>query len=66
MFRSEKFRRARLLRPDLIRPFDEVVREALESAMILCGGNAALAARCLRMKRTTLQSKLTKYVHSDA
>lgn len=54
-----------LLRPDLVRPFRETVREAIESAMILCGGNMALAARSLGFKRPTLQAMWKKYVRDS-
>lgn len=53
------------LRPDLVRPFRETVKDAIESAMILCGGNMALAARSLGLKRTTLRSMWVKYVREN-
>lgn len=51
-----------LLRPDLVRPFRQTVQDAIESAMILCGGNKSLAARALGVKRTTLNSMWLRYV----
>lgn len=54
-----------LLRPDLVRPYRETVQNAIESAMILCGGNLSLAAKSLGLKRTTLQSMLIRYVRDN-
>lgn len=54
-----------LLRPDLVRPFQQTAKEAIESAMILCGGNMALAARSLGLKRTTLQAMWNRYVRES-
>lgn len=36
-----------LARPDLVRPFRQTIQDAIESAMILCGGNMSLAAKSL-------------------
>lgn len=44
----------------LIRPLAEVEQAAIESAMILCEGNVAKAARHLQIKRSTLASRLKK------
>jgi transcriptional regulator with PAS, ATPase and Fis domain len=51
-----------LLRPDLVRPFRQTVQDAIESAMILCGGNKSLAAKSLKVNRTTFQAMWNKYV----
>ena len=51
-----------LLRPDLVRPFRQTLQNAIESAMILCGGNKSLAAKSLQVKRTTFQAMWDKYV----
>jgi transcriptional regulator of acetoin/glycerol metabolism len=59
---SPKLEIKTLLRPDLIPPFRQTVQAALESAMILCGGNKSLAAKSLQMKRTTFLAMWTKYV----
>lgn len=56
-----KREKARILAFDpseLIRPFDERVLQILESAMILSRGNKALAARRLRLNRSTFMAKL--------
>lgn len=50
------------LRPDLVRPLRQTLKDAIESAMILCGGNLSLAARRLQLKRSTLQSMRKKFV----
>lgn len=39
---------------ELIRPLGEVTRRSVESALILCGGNRAMAAKYLQISRPTL------------
>lgn len=52
--------------PLLVRPLAEVERRTIESAMILCQGNVAKAARRLQISRTTLASKVQKLRKEDA
>jgi DNA-binding NtrC family response regulator len=50
---------------DLIRPWAEVERKAIESAMILCAGNLTLASQKLGLSRTGLRQKLNGYRVQD-
>jgi len=52
--------------PLLIRPLHEVKRKAVESAMILCGGNIRLAAMRLGISQTGLRKMLAEYRKADA
>ena len=52
--------------PDLIRPLDSVKRRAVESAMILCEGNASEAARRLGISYGGLRRLLREYRREDA
>ena len=52
--------------PDLVRPLASVERAAIESAMILCEGNASMAAEKLGVSRDTLYRKLREYRKADA
>lgn len=53
------------IRPDLVRPLRVVEREAIESAMILCGGDTALASERLEIGRATLYRKLSQWRSED-
>jgi transcriptional regulator of acetoin/glycerol metabolism len=48
-----------------IRPLDQVEKEAILQAMILCRGNVSLAAERLGIARETLSRKLSKYRDDD-
>ena len=52
-------------RPELVKPLADVEREAVESAMILCGGNREQARRVLRISRAKLFRKLRTYRAQD-
>lgn len=56
-------------RPDLIRPLQEVVDETLrrtvETAMVLCAGNRALAAFSLGICTRTLYNHLQRFQEQD-
>ena len=41
-------------RPDLVRPLEEIQREAIESALILCAGDRCLAAERLGISRAAM------------
>lgn len=49
----------------LIRPLEEVERQAIESAMILAEGNRSLAALRLRIAYRTLLRRLDTYRRAD-
>lgn len=53
-------------RPELVRPLAQVMREAVESALILCGGNRAQAARKLGISYQNLRAKVAEYRREDA
>lgn len=42
------------LRPDLVKPMTQVKLDAIESALILCGGNKKLAAESLEVSYRTV------------
>lgn len=63
---GEVYRPPARIRPELVRPLGTVAREAIESALILCGGNRKLAARRLGISRETLQRKIAAYRLEDA
>ena len=52
--------------PLMIRPLHEVKRKAVESAMILCGGNIRIAAMRLEISQTGLRKMLAEYRKADA
>jgi len=53
-------------RPDLVRPLATVTREAIESALILCGGNRKEAARRLGLSLATIQRHIATFRAEDA
>jgi DNA-binding NtrC family response regulator len=53
-------------RPDLVRPLEEVKREAIESALILCEGNMRQAARQLGVSYTFMRTAVAKFRREDA
>jgi transcriptional regulator of acetoin/glycerol metabolism len=50
-----------IARPDLVKPLEQVEKDAVESAMILCLGDVEEAARRLGLSRATMYRKLAKY-----
>lgn len=50
---------------DLIKPMEVVEREAIESALILCKGNAKLAAEKLQISYGTIRNKMSAYKRLD-
>jgi DNA-binding NtrC family response regulator len=50
-----------LIRPDLVRPLAEVKRDAIESALILCGGSRTLAAKQLEIAYRTVLWYVRKF-----
>jgi len=50
-----------LIRPDLVRPLAEVKQNAIESALILCGGNRRLTARQLGIAYRTVLWYVRKF-----
>jgi DNA-binding NtrC family response regulator len=54
------------IRPDLVVPMREVERQHFESALILCGGDVLLAARCLGVSKNTLYRRMAEIRAEDA
>lgn len=58
-----------VIRPDLVQPLRErklaFVRNAIESALILCGGNRSLAADRLQITRTEIQKWVQVFRRED-
>jgi DNA-binding NtrC family response regulator len=66
IFRREIVRTELDIRPDLVRSMREVEREAIESALILCGGDRNLAAERLGISRSTFYRRLRDLQDEDA
>jgi hypothetical protein len=63
--RSKELKKEVRPRPDLVRPLEEVVREHVESALILCVGNRKLAATRLRISYTGIRNWVEKFRQED-
>ena len=46
---------------DMIRPLEETIRHAIFNAVAGCEGNITLAAKCLRVGKSTLYRYLNKW-----
>jgi hypothetical protein len=58
---SGKIRQTVAARPDLVRPMKVVIRETIESALILCEGNRRLAAKRLGLSYATVRNYVRKF-----